>query len=73
MNTAITNQFFKESTISNIIMLAERIRGRESVSELSQYSYKELNKHSLEELETIRDEHIEVYNDRCRLGKLHAI
>jgi hypothetical protein len=51
-------EFFKQSTISNIIMLAERIRGRESVSNLLQYRYEYLIKHSLSHLEQIRDGHI---------------
>ena len=73
MNAETTNQFFKEATISNIIMLAERIRGRESVSNLIQYTYKYMNKLTLNELETIRDGHIKSYNDLCRKGKLHDV
>jgi hypothetical protein len=59
-------EFFKQSTISNIIMLAEKIRGRESVSNLLQYRYEDLIKHSLPYLEQIRDEHIKAYNDMLK-------
>lgn len=60
----IGETFFKQSIISTIIMLAEKIRGRESVSNLIQYRYKELMKHSYEELEEIRDGHLKAYNDK---------
>jgi len=59
-------EFFKQSTISNIIMLAEKIRGRESVSNLLQYRYEYLIKHSLAHLEQIRDGHIKAYNDMLK-------
>ena len=59
--------FFKQSIISTIIMLAEKIRGRESVSNLIQYRYNEMIKHSYAELEAIRDGHIEEYNNSIRL------
>jgi hypothetical protein len=64
MNTLDENAniFFKQSIISTIIMLAEKIRGRESVSNLIQYRYEELIKHSYAELEKIRDGHVEAYN-----------
>jgi hypothetical protein len=41
MNTLDENAniFFKQSIISTIIMLAEKIRGRESVSNLIQYRH----------------------------------
>lgn len=56
--------FFKQSIISTIIMLAEKIRGRESVSNSIQYRYEEMIKHSYEELEAIRDGHLKAYNDQ---------
>jgi len=59
-------EFFKQSTISNIIMLAEKNRGRESVSNLLQYRYEYLIKNSLSELEQIRDGHIKAYNDMLK-------
>lgn len=58
------NTFFKQSIISTIIMLAEKIRGRESVSNLIQYKYDEMIKHSYAELEAIRDGHLKAYKDR---------
>ena len=60
----IAETFFKQSIISTIIMLAEKIRGRESVSNLIQYRYQELMKHSYEELEEIRDGHLKAYNNK---------
>ena len=57
------NTFFKQSIISTIIMLAEKIRGRDSVSNLIQYRYDELMTHSYEELEAIRDGHLKAYNN----------
>ena len=57
------NTFFKQSIISTIIMLAEKIRGRDSVSNLIQYRYEELMKHSYEELEVMRDGHLKAYNN----------
>ena len=60
----IGETFLKQSIISTIIMLAEKIRGRESVSNLIQYRYKELMKHSYKELEEIRDGHIKAYNNQ---------
>ena len=59
--------FFKQSIISTIIMLAEKIRGKESVSNLIQYRYDEMMKHSYAELEAIRDGHIKAYNNAIRL------
>ena len=59
-------EFFKQTTISNIIMLAEKIRGRQSVSNLLQYRYEHLVKHSLTELEKMRDGHIKAYNDMLK-------
>jgi len=47
-------------------MLAEKIRGRESVSNLLQYRYENLIKHSLSDLEQIRDGHIKAYNDMLK-------
>ena len=61
------NTFFKQSIISTIIMLAEKIRGRESVSNLIQYRYDEMMKHSYSELEAIRDGHLKAYNNSFRL------
>ncbi len=55
--------FFKQSIISTIIMLAEKIMGRESVSNLIQYRYDEMLKHSYAELEAIRDGHLKAYNN----------
>jgi len=57
------NTFFKQSIISTIIMLAEKIRGRDSVSNLIQYRYDELMKHSYSELEAMRDGHLKAYNN----------
>jgi hypothetical protein len=48
-------------------MLAEKIRGRESVSNLIQYRYEKMIKHSYEELEAIRDGHLKAYNNSIRL------
>ncbi len=59
--------FFKQSIISTIIMLAEKIRGKESVSNLIQYRYDEMIKNSYAELEAIRDGHIKAYNNVIRL------
>lgn len=64
MNQA--NQFFKLSAINSIIILAEKIRGRESVNNLKQYEFHEMIKHNLEELESIRDAHINAYNDKLK-------
>ena len=61
------NTFFKQSIISTIIMLAEKERGRESVSNLIQYRYEELMKRSYSELEAIRDGYIKTYNNSFRL------
>ena len=61
------NTFFKQSIISTIIMLAEKIRGRNSVSNLIQYEYEEMMKHSFAELEAIRDGHLKAYNNAIRL------
>lgn len=67
-------EFFKQSTISNIIMLAEKIRGRESVANLLQYRYEDLIKHSLTDLEQIRDGHIIAYNDMLKSqGKVDGL
>lgn len=60
----IGDTFLKQPIITNIIMLAEKIRGRESVSNLIQYRYKELMNHSYEELEEIRDSLLKVYNNQ---------
>lgn len=60
----IGETFLKQSIISTIIMLAEKIRGRESVSNLIQYRYKELMEHSYKELEAIRDGHLKAYNNK---------
>jgi len=60
----IGDTFLKQSIITTIIMLAEKIKGRESVSNLIQYRYKELMNHSYEELEEIRDSHLKVYNNQ---------
>ena len=57
-----TNIFVKDSIITTIIMMAEKIRGRKTVSKLIQYKYNEMIKHSLEDLEQIRDSHIILYN-----------
>ncbi len=57
------NEYFKHSIISTITMLAQKIRGRESVSNLIQYEFDEMMKHSYKELESIRDGHINAYND----------
>lgn len=65
------NQFFKDSTISNIIMLAERTIGPEHVAAQIQYSYKSLNKHTLEELELFRENLIKEYNLKAKTGTLH--
>ena len=59
--------FFKQSIISTIIMLAEKTRGKESVSNLIQYRYDEMMKHSYSELEAIRDGHLKAYNNSIRL------
>lgn len=57
------DEFIKHSLISTIIMLAEKIHGREKVSNIIQYRYDEMIKHSLDELERMRDGHLKVYND----------
>ena len=59
--------FFKQSIISTIIMLAEKIRGRESMSNLMQYRYDNLVKYDLAYLETIRDGHLKAYNETINL------
>jgi len=59
-------EYVKQSTISCIQTLAEKIRGRESVANLLQYRYEDLIKHSLSELEQIRDGHIIAYNDMLK-------
>tara|TARA_R110000796_G_scaffold270_3_gene1016 strand:+ start:2399 stop:2623 length:225 start_codon:yes stop_codon:yes gene_type:complete len=56
--------FLKQSIISTIIMLAEKIRGRISVSNLLQYRYDEMMKNSYLELEQIRDSHLKAYNNQ---------
>jgi len=61
--------FFKQSIISTIIMLAEKIRGGESVSNLMQYRYDNLVKYDLAHLETIRDGHLKAYNETINLDK----
>ena len=58
--------FIKHSLISTIIMLAEKIHGKEKVYNLIQYSYSEMVKHSLEHLEVIRDGHLRAYNDSIK-------
>jgi hypothetical protein len=65
------NQFFKDTTISNIIMLADRTIGREHVAAQIQYSYKHLNKQTLEQLEQFRDNLIKEYNIKANNGTLH--
>lgn len=61
------NEYFKHSIISTITMLAQRIRGRESVSKLIQYEFDEMMKHSYKELESIRDEHINAYEAHLKV------
>ena len=58
-----SNEFFKQSIIQTIIMLAEKIRGRESVNNLLQYEYDKMINHSYIELESIRDSHLRAYNE----------
>lgn len=58
--------FIKHSLISTIVMLAEKIHGREKVSRIIQYEYEEMIKHSLEHLEVIRDGHLKAYNDSLK-------
>ena len=60
----IGDTFLKQSIITTIIMLSEKIRGRQSVSNLIQYRYKELMKHSYKELEAIMDCHFKAYNNK---------
>jgi hypothetical protein len=55
--------FLKQSIISTIILLAEKIRGRKSVSNLIQYQYDNMIKLNLIDLEKIRDGHLKAYND----------
>lgn len=55
--------YIKNSLISTIVMLAEKIHGKEKVYNLIQYSYDEMVKHSLAHLELIRDGHLKAYND----------
>jgi|TARA_R110002096_G_scaffold414933_1_gene616268 hypothetical protein len=64
----IANKFFKQSIIQTIIMLAEKIRGRESVINLLQYRYDEMMKHSYIELESIRDSHLKAYNKKMNIN-----
>mgnify|MGYP003134878972 FL=1 len=61
--TKYEEDFFKQSKISTIVMLAEKVRGRESVSNLLQYRYSEMIKHSLSDLEQIQKGHLEAYNN----------
>ena len=58
--------FVKHSLISTIVMLAEKIHGREKVYNLIQYSYDEMVKHPLEDLELIRDGHLKAYNESLK-------
>lgn len=58
--------FIKQSLISTIVMLAEKIHGKEKVYNLIQYSYDEMIKHSLNHLEVIRDGHLKAYNDSLK-------
>jgi len=55
------NGFFKQSIIQTIIMLAEKIRGRESVINLLQYRYDEMMKHSYIESKSINANRIGVF------------
>jgi hypothetical protein len=56
----------KSSIISTIVLLAEKVRGEESVANLLQYSYSKLVQHSYQELESIRDGHLSAYNESLK-------
>lgn len=58
--------YLKHSLIPTIVMLADKIHGREKVSRMIQYKYEEMIKHSLEDLEVIRDGHLKAYNNSLK-------
>lgn len=58
--------YLKHSLIPTIVMLADKLHGREKVSRMIQYKYEEMIKHSLEDLEVIRDGHLKAYNDSLK-------
>ena len=61
--------FYKQSIISTIVMLADKIRGNESVSNLAQYRYENMIKLSLFDLEKIRDGHLKAYNEKVSINQ----
>jgi len=73
MNTTYET-FIKQSKIANILTLADKIRGKESVANLLQYRYETLVKHSLSDLEQILEGHIRAYNDMLKSqGKVDGL
>ena len=54
--------FLKQSIIASIIAIANEVDGRGFVADQTKYRHKELMRHSYKELETIRNNHVEVYN-----------
>lgn len=73
MNTTYET-YIKQSKIANILTLADKIRGKESVSNLMQYRYDNLMKQSLSELEQILEGHIRAYNDMLKSqGKVDGL
>lgn len=61
--------FYKQTLISTIVMLAEKIRGRESVSNLLQYRYENMIKLDIVDLEKIRDGHLKAYNEKISINQ----
>lgn len=66
MKTTVTEQWFKNGKISQIVELAEQIYGRERVSNLIQYTYDELNRWSPEELDGILSDHKRELDELCK-------
>lgn len=56
----------KQVFISTIRVLAEKIRGEESVNNLIQYRYDNMIKLNLSDLEKIKDEHLKAFIDRTK-------
>ena len=66
MKTTVTEQWFKNGKISQIVELAEQIYGRIRVANLIQYTYDELNAKSTEELDSILADHKRELDELCK-------
>ena len=61
--------FYKQTLISTIVMLAEKIRGRGTLSNLLQYRYENMIKLDIVDLEKIRDGHLKAYNEKISINQ----